>query len=67
MGIRRAKPVDAPEFLRCYLDKTTALRSAKSRSHKARGQQVFVEKVRTNTAGVHNPHAKGAKVIWTNK
>jgi hypothetical protein len=59
--------VDAPSFLACYRSKATALRVAKARAKRSGGKQVFVEKVKTNRAGVHNQYAKGARVIWSNR
>jgi len=63
--------VDDYGFLRCYRKKADALRVAKARARRPEvasgGMQVFVEKVRTNSAGVHNPHAKGARVVWVSK
>jgi hypothetical protein len=61
--------VDAPSFLRCYRNKAQAIKSAKSRARRegSRGQQIFVEKVKTNRAGVHNQYAKGAKIVWISK
>jgi hypothetical protein len=74
MAIKRSKRshwsycVHGRELLRCYTSKALAIRSAKSHARRrARGLQVFVEKVRTNPAGVHNQYAKGAKVVWVNK
>jgi hypothetical protein len=55
--------VDAYQFLRCYRDKAQAVRVAKSRAPRSPGR-VFVEKVRTNRAGVHNRYVKGAGVVW---
>ena len=58
--------VEGHQLLRCYTNKFLAIRVAKAKAKLAKHSwaQVFVEKVRTNTAGVHNPYAKGAKVIW---
>jgi len=55
--------VDGPGTLRVFTSKQRATTFAKNLVKRTCGQ-TFVEKVKTNPAGVHNPYAKGAKVVW---